>query len=486
MDAPAAPFLGPSGFDMLPREILDLIGGFLIEQCLPSESGPTLVHCSLACHALRTTVWERDQLWRKAFETDFGEITARAVRKYPDRILPPEDRPKTRIRSLPPGPTPWRTLYGMNVPFLRMVRAERETKKQVFVAQKKLQPQYQPPNKTSLLLTGVLTPLTVIGALPALIVLLILRSELVIGWSFHIILVPADVTLVTVALYAIAMWSDMKKSCSTVLAIVPGIMATLHWAAARGDWTAVHGGSATPGVWLNWLLVMLPLGVVMLAILVIWLPFIYGASSDRLHWSFVWLAGLHVVAFLATLAIKMQYGERTFYFAYAFIPLFLVILLAVVYAMAMSKTQGNHPITIIGVAMLAMLPLTFLVLLVLRLDWGIPHAAFLAIPLGIMYLPVLAAGMAFCLQECAEYHRRSRTARIVPVLDAGELDQIESGLTAKYGVFIYPPGDGNLQYNRIVRRQYQQREGQIRRSKDARAAQMDRQRRRVLLEPVLP
>ncbi|KAJ4457167.1 hypothetical protein PAPYR_7467 [Paratrimastix pyriformis] len=244
------------------------------------------------------------------------------------------------------------------------------------------------------LLNGVawllLNPLFTWVALPGLLALVVLRAEGAIGWSLHAVLAPADfLFLCGLAFFGFFALTDPSRTAQWVLglitAIFPVAAGTLHWAAARADWIAASGamqGGATPGG-LNWMYIFAPGMALALALAAMSLCFLSSSGEAFVVGGLGIGAPLVGLAFLGLLGYKLQWGGPGFLYTYAFIPLWVATLGVEAFLVKFVR-PSRRPLRFALRTVCVPVALAATVALVaVRLDWGLPHLAYLAIPTAL-------------------------------------------------------------------------------------------------------
>ncbi|KAJ4460914.1 hypothetical protein PAPYR_2759 [Paratrimastix pyriformis] len=388
---------GPS-LDSLPTEVLQLIYHH-------HHNGVALSRACLVSRRLKAALWDNDHLWHEAFECDWGRLATTAVELHGTAQKPTEGAQNPQVLN-------WRSLYA-----------------------------------------GPLLPLVI---LPALLVLLILRAEAVIMWSFHLVFIPADF-LFLFGCWFFGMFTLQCNSRARPFIISCGVaclaaIPTLHWAAARGDWIAAHGNlmrsADTPGG-LNWMGIFTPMLACCIAYTVlISVPIFHYPQNLDISWFLFLLSGLPLTAFLVLLGYKLQWGGPGFLHTYAFIPLFLYpIGLQIGLISALKRNRRMIALTAVVVVM----PLAAtLILIVLRLDWTV-HTAFIVIPTAFWLLPLMVAALAL---SCSTWSRvrapMKISVRSLTTLSDAERSAIEEQLTEAFGPHIYRADDERMRLNRAV------------------------------------
>ncbi|KAJ4460915.1 hypothetical protein PAPYR_2760 [Paratrimastix pyriformis] len=437
---------GPS-LDSLPTEVLRLIYHHL-------HNGVALSRACLVSRRLKAALWDNDHLWHEAFECDWGRLATTAVELHGTA----QKHKLTDAQVLK-----WRSLYAAHHSFVGRVAQERERKSAAWLAAKRAEYesearrqrreriQRQGRQMYTLKLCSPLLPFVI---LPALLVLLILRAEAVIMWSFHLVFIPADFLFLFgcwfFGLFTLQCHSRARPfitSCGVAcLAAIP----TLHWAAARGDWIAAHGNlmrsADTPGG-LNWMGIFAPMLACCIAYSVlISVPIIRRPQDLDLSLVMFLLSGLPLMAFLALLGYKLQWGGPGFLYTYAFIPLFLYPIGLQIGLISALKRM------IALTAVVVVMPLAAtLILIVLRLDWTV-HTAFIAIPTAFWLLPLIVATLMTSCSTWSEVRAPVVTiaATTLTTLSNPEKSAIEEKLSEAFGPHIYRADDERMRLNRTV------------------------------------
>ncbi|KAJ4460912.1 hypothetical protein PAPYR_2757 [Paratrimastix pyriformis] len=475
---------GPS-LDALPADVLQIVYHHL-------HNGVALSRACLVSRRLKEALWDNDHLWHEAFEGDWGRLAANAVELYGTAQKTADGTPKP---TQPSQVLNWRSLYAAHHSFVGRVNQERERKSAARLAAKRAeyesearQLRTQRQGRQLMATFKRCSPLLSFVILPALLVLLILRAEAVIMWSFHIVFIPADFLFLFGCWFFALFTRDCNSrarpfiiSCSMAcLAAIP----TLHWAAARGDWIAAHGnrpstypGSPTqaapshppttppaqslihPGNirWvsdalgghprgLNWMGIFAPMLACCIAYSVlICKPILHRPQDIDLSLVMFLLSGLPLIAFLVLLGYKLQWGGPGFLYTYAFIPLFLYpIGLQIGLISALKSDRQMIALS----CLVVVLPFaTILILIVLRLDWTV-HTAFIAIPTAFWLLPLMVLTIYLA---CDTANRASfPTPRTCRTLSRAENSAIEEQLSAAFGPHIYRARDERTLLNRTV------------------------------------
>eukprot|EP00708_Paratrimastix_pyriformis_P003475 GAFH01002253.1.p1 GENE.GAFH01002253.1~~GAFH01002253.1.p1 ORF type:complete len:261 (+),score=107.53 GAFH01002253.1:425-1207(+) len=150
------------------------------------------------------------------------------------------------------------------------------------------------------------------------------------------------------------------------------------------------------------------------------------------------LAPLLAVAFLVLLAYKLQWGGPGFLFTYTFIPLWLYPVGIEMFFIKFGHVK-RHPIRFLLLNLGIPVPIAVtLVLVALRLDWGLVHICFVAIPTLCWWVPLL------CVSGWGVGHWFGRIRRQIHQTGPGSLtkaeqQRIEDDLVQTYGCFIHPP-----------------------------------------------
>ncbi|KAJ4460916.1 hypothetical protein PAPYR_2761 [Paratrimastix pyriformis] len=486
---------GPS-LDSLPTEVLQLIYHHL-------HNGLALSRACLVSRRLKAALWDNDHLWHEAFECDWGRLATTAVELHGTAQKPTDGAQNPQVQN-------WRSLYAAHHSFVGRVHQERERKSAARLVAKRdeyesearrqrrerIQRQGRPMYTFKLC-----SPLLPLVILPALLVLLILRAEAVITWSFHLVFIPADFLSLFGCWFLVLLIRKCNSrelpfiiSCGVAcLAAIP----TLHWAAARGDWIAAHGNrpstgpgnshsilstaspaspasflssvmraADTPGG-LNWMGIFAPMlacciaYTVFLSLPLLHRPRILLHPHDCLHdchsspspmpprelsLGVFLLSGLPLMAFLALLGYKLQWGGPGFLYTYAFIPLFLYpIGLQIGLISALKRSCSMIALTTVVVVM----PLTAtLILIVLRLDWTV-HTAFIAIPTAFWLLPLVVVTLVTSGSTWSEVRTPEVkiSVRSLTTLSNSEKSAIEEQLTEAFGPHIYRADDERMLLN---------------------------------------
>ncbi|KAJ4460913.1 hypothetical protein PAPYR_2758 [Paratrimastix pyriformis] len=440
---------GPS-LDALPADVLQIVYHHL-------HNGVALSRACLVSRRLKEALWDNDHLWHEAFEGDWGRLAANAVELYGTAQKTADGTPKP---TQPSQVLNWRSLYAAHHSFVGRVNQERERKSAARLAAKRAEYESearrlrtQRQERQQMVTFKRCSPLLSFVILPALLVLLILRAEAVIMWSFHIVFIPADFLFLFgrwfFGLFTLQCHSRARPfitSCGVAcLAAIP----TLHWAAARGDWIAAHGNlmrsADTPGG-LNWMGIFAPMLACCIAYSVlISVPIFYRPRSIDLSLVMFLLSGLPLIAFLVLLGYKLQWGGPGFLYTYAFIPLFLYpigLQIGLISALKSDRRMIALP------CLVAVMPLAAtLILIVLRLDWTV-HTAFIAIPTAFWLLPLMVLTIYLA---CDPANRAGfPTPRTCRTLSRAESSVIEEQLSAAFGPHIYRAHDERTLLNRTV------------------------------------
>ncbi|KAJ4459249.1 hypothetical protein PAPYR_4783 [Paratrimastix pyriformis] len=238
--------------DHLPNEIINLIYRHI-------PGGKTLTFGSLLSRRFRDALWHDNNFWKLAYLEDFGEAPTHLIELYGDfryirhNIQPPPS---------PPIDIAWRQKYRDHREFLlRTVHAERKRRIKKLIMTHRQLTGLQPHLLFNCWNWTVMNLLMSFVALPLLFVLLILRVEGVTDWSFHTVLAPADFILLCGLchfLYLVIISNQRREFLVGwfIVAIFPVAIATIHWAAACGDWMTTSGGDRP--VSLNWMVIFSP------------------------------------------------------------------------------------------------------------------------------------------------------------------------------------------------------------------------------------
>ncbi|KAJ4459243.1 hypothetical protein PAPYR_4776 [Paratrimastix pyriformis] len=408
--------------ERLPDELLALIYQKL-------RSVKALAEGSLVSRQFRSALWTNgNTLWQQVYLEDFG---ARAAQEVESKL------PRESVASIS-----WRNKYQDQRELLRLVQCDRKKRVKAMIDQKR------PPRLSKSLQDAtyiVLNPLMVFVAIPLFLVFIILRAEGVLGWSLHAIFAPADYILISgLCLYggSALMTQDRQGRFFWCLigSLFPVGIATLHYAAARGDWILETGGSNPAPAGLNWMYVFTPAMALILGIFATLINLFCSVSAvDR---AFAFLVGTPVcllsLAFLVLLGYKLQWGGPGFSSAYVFIPLWLFAmgLFCVLVTLAL-VSYGNKRgfwgrLLFWGLSLPGSVTAT-LVLAAVRLDGGSVHTAFLAIPTLFWWVPLLY----HTSRSAATRLRQPTLVQPLPELSSAELNAIENELIATYGEGIY-------------------------------------------------
>ncbi|KAJ4458561.1 hypothetical protein PAPYR_5762 [Paratrimastix pyriformis] len=422
--------------EQLPDEVVQLIFHHL-------HSGSALVAGSLTSRKFRDALWSSDPLWQEAFDHEFGSEARDAV------LLHGTTRIRTRLKSnqTQTDNIGWRQKYAEHNAFLKEVDQDRS--RRIINAEKQKSKLYgpQPEHWLNLIAWGFLSPIFNFVAIPLLVVLIILRAENIITWSLHAVLAPADfLFLCGFCLFGFFFLSDRCGPfiLFCVTAIFPVASATVHWAAARADWIVASGGALqspdTPGG-LNWFYIFTPAMVMALMVVGASAKYIYRGrrTSDFFPTFFIGgLAPLLAVAFLVLLAYKLQWGGPGFLFTYTFIPLWLYPVGIETFFIKYGHVK-SHPIRFLLLNLGIPVPIAVtLVLVALRLDWGLVHMGFVAIP--TLCWPVASTStdasfpLIFPVPDPIIIHQSGPGS-----LTEAEQQRIEDALLQAYGPFIHPP-----------------------------------------------
>ncbi|KAJ4459247.1 hypothetical protein PAPYR_4781 [Paratrimastix pyriformis] len=308
--------------DRFPDEIIALIYQKM-------STGKTLTVGSLVSRRFRDVLWNDNHLWQLAYTEDYGDDETQMVE------LGLNHQNLRQIFAPPPAEFSWRRKYREHRDFFQTVLQDR--KKQV---KEKIRRYRRDRGVSSDLFLNwvawaVMSPLMNAVAIPLLFTFLILRAEGVIGWSFHAVLAPADYMFLCgmclFGFFALTAPQTQALVLWFIAAIFPVGIATIHWAAARGDWIATSGATDTPPPGLNWMYVFSP-GVTMALLAIILTLVMFFANPPDRHDDrviFAWIGvppSLLVLAFLVLLGYKLQWGSPGFTYAYVFFPLWLLAL----------------------------------------------------------------------------------------------------------------------------------------------------------------